>query len=217
MAADAGNSGAVPHADRDQRPDDGDHLTSLLRQSHIFASVVREVLDLGLLREATPLPLTVSQFHLLKLMSLNGHHQLSHVAQFLGVSAPAATKNIDKLERLGLVSRTPSEGDRRATWLAVSPKGRRVVRKYEGLKSARLAPVLQSFPPAKLEELTKLLECFSVSLLSTEAPSGGMCLRCAAYIEQGCPVGKILGGCPYQVARDARAASAGVPGEGHAR
>ena len=113
----------------------GEHF-QLLRYSHIFASAVRDLLELKVLREVTDDPLTLPQFHLLKLISLNGTHQVGEVAQFLGVSPPAATKNIDKLEGLGLVARSPSTDDRRATLLASSHKGRRLVKRYEALKDA---------------------------------------------------------------------------------
>jgi hypothetical protein len=121
------------------------------------------------------------------------------------MSPPAATKNIDKLERLGLVVRRPVAGDRRATSLSVSPKGRRLVRKFEELKAARLSPVFDCFRPQEVEELTQLLERFSVCLLSSEPSAEAFCLRCAAYIENGCPVGKARGGCPYQRVRSGRA------------
>lgn len=181
----------------------------LLRQSHIFASVVREILEVKLIREVSPVPLTLSQFHLLKLMFLNGEHQVGEVADFLGVSSPAATKNIDKLEALGLVVRTPSKGDRRATLLSVSSKGHRLVKRYEELTSARLARVLAKFRPEELDELCRLLERFSLSLLEKELAAGGngVCLRCDAYVQSGCPVGRLRGGCPYEKARRARVAA----------
>ena len=56
----------------------------LLRDSHIFASAIREILDVKLLREVSPSPLTPSQFQLLKLMSLNGQHQVGEVANKRG-------------------------------------------------------------------------------------------------------------------------------------
>ena len=183
-------------------PDERD-LFRLLRYSHIFASAVQQVLEIELLRKVTPLPLNVSQFHVLKLMTLNGRHQVGEVADFLGVSPPAATKNIDKLERYGLMVRTPSKGDRRATLLSVSPKGRRLVEKFEHLKTARLAPVFESLEPAEVEQLTSLLQRVSISLL--EDPSAdGICLRCAAYIAEDCPVGHARGGCPYHNLRGVR-------------
>ena len=177
----------------------------LLRHSHIFASVVREVLEVKFLREVTPHALTLSHFHLLKVIAINGDHQVGEVANFLGVSPPAATKSIDKLERLGLIVRTPSKGDRRATMLSPSAKGRRLVQKYEDLKAERLSPVLGEFKREEQDLLADLLERFSLSVIQREDSSGGLCLRCAAYRDQDCAVGLVRGGCPYQKSRGGRA------------
>ena len=175
-----------------------ERLHGVLRLSHIFSSVVREILEIRLVEDTTPLPLTLSQFHILKLMTLNGRHQVGELAEFLGVSAPAITKSVDKLERFGLVVRTPSEGDRRAILLAPSPKGRRLVERYEELKVARLRPALAEFSNEELEHFTGMLERVSVALLRQEETPRGFCMRCAAYIETGCPVGHVRGGCPYE-------------------
>ena len=184
----------------------------LLRYSHIFASVVREVLEVQLLAEVASDPLTLHQFHLLKLLSANGRHQMGEVAEFLGVSAPAATKNIDKLERLKLVARIPSEDDRRATLLTASTRGRRLVERYEELKTERLAPVFEAFSAEELEQLTRLLERFSLSLIKMEATEdGGLCLRCSAYYDDHCPVQHLQEGCPYQAVRRTRVAGAPAP------
>ena len=169
-----------------------------LRYTHIFASVVREILEMKFLRETSPFSLSLSQFHLLKVIALNGDHQVSEMAGVLGVSPPAVTKNIDKLERLNLLVRTPSKGDRRATLLSPSAKGRRLVRKYENLKTDRLAPILKEFNPEELDQMALLLKRFSLSLIRQEVSDDGLCLRCAAYWEKYCPVGQIHGGCPYQ-------------------
>jgi DNA-binding MarR family transcriptional regulator len=197
MANDKDSRNPSPERGTGQSAVAEDLSNRLLRYSHIFSSVVREILEIKLLREATSLPLTLSQFHLLKLMTINGHHQVGELAEFLGVSAPAVTKNVDKLERLGLVVRTPSEGDRRATILSPSLKGRRVVTHYEDLTATRLAPLLEDFSVDEIKQFTRLLERFSVSTLRRERTRRGFCLRCAAYIETGCPVGHVRGGCPY--------------------
>ena len=176
----------------------------LLRYSHIFASAVRDLLEVKVLRAVTDDPLTLPQFHLLKLISLNGTHQVGEVAQFLGVSPPAATKNIDKLERLGLVARSPSTDDRRATLLASSAKGRRLVKSYDALKEERLEPVLDSFSKEELGQFTRLLERFSLQLIRQEDSGKGLCLRCSAYYDDVCPVNHLRDGCPYQKVRDAK-------------
>jgi hypothetical protein len=91
----------------------------------------------------------------------------------------------------------------------VSPKGRRLVRRYEELRQERLTPVLAKHQPEELEQLAGLLERFALSLLERElaGEGDGVCLRCAAHSQAGCPVGHLRGGCPYQTARRPRAAA----------
>ena len=174
----------------------------LLRFSHIFASVVREFLELQLLHEVSDEDLSLSQFHLLKLITLDGEHQVGQVAEFLGISPPAATKNIDKMERLGLVSRRPSTGDRRATLLAPSPLGLQLVSRYETLKESRLAPVLGSFSQKELKQMADLLERFSLRLIHAQEPMSQICLRCSAYYDENCPVPHLQNGCPYKQVKE---------------
>jgi len=183
-----------------------DQRIPLLRYVHIFSSIVRELLELRPLQDASTVTLTLSQFHFLKAIALNGGHQVGEVAGLLGLSPAAATKSVDKLEGLGLVVRSPSKGDRRATLLSPSPKGRRLVNKYEGLQAERLRPVLEQFSPGELDRMTRLLERFSLTLLDTEEPGNEFCLRCGAYIEDTCRIGEARGGCPYQQAYGSNAA-----------
>ncbi len=192
---------------RDSGPRDGVrgegdvNLLGLLRQTHIFASTVREVLEVKLLREVSEAPLSLPQLQLIKLMVRDGQHQATEVAHFLGVSPPAATKNVDKLVGLGLVRRERSTGDRRATLLSASPAGRRLVEEYERRKELVVRPVLERFRPEELAQLTHLLERFAVSLLERETPEAGFCARCCGYVESGCPVDWLLGDCAFRKLR----------------
>ena len=133
-------------------------------------------------------------------MALNGQSHVGEVADFLGISAPAATRNTDKLERLGLIDRRPSKDDRRATLLTVSARGRALVGGYDQLLDRRLGTALEDFGTAETDRLSDLLERFFTSLLKGEASgtSRRFCLRCAAYLDGACPVGRLSGGCPYQ-------------------
>lgn len=173
-------------------------LFGLIRYSHIFGAAVRELLEVKLLEEIGADHLSLPQLHLLQLITLNGAHQMGQIADFLGVSPPAATKNIDKLERLGLVKRTPSERDRRATLLTSSPKGRRLVERYRSLKLERLRPVLNAFSTDELVQFERLLARFSTALIRSEGTVDGLCLRCSAHFDAGCPIQHFHDGCPYQ-------------------
>ena len=85
-----------------------------------------------------------------------------------------------------------------ATLLSANPKGRDLVRRYEAMKAERLAPILERFEPAEIDQLSHLLERFSVLLFDHEKSGEGFCLRCAAYVEEHCPVGHVVGNCPYE-------------------
>jgi DNA-binding MarR family transcriptional regulator len=171
---------------------------SLIRHAHIFSSAVRETLETKLLGEIGANDISLPQFHLLKLIALNGTHQIGEVADFLGVTPPAATKAIDKLEGMGLVSRSPSKDDRRATLLSSSKRGRDLVHRYETVKQERLRPVLDQFSKSELFQFVGMLERFSMELIRTEGESEGLCLRCSAYFDRHCPVQHLHDGCPYQ-------------------
>jgi DNA-binding MarR family transcriptional regulator len=55
------------------------------------------------------------------------------------VSPPAMTKHVDRLERDGLVTRTPSTDDRRRVGLNLTYEGRRVLRRVRSRRTAWLA------------------------------------------------------------------------------
>lgn len=176
-------------------------LYRFLRNSHIFSSAVREIFESKYLEDTCRESLSLQQFHLLKLISLSGQHQVGEIADFLGVSSPAATKNIDKLERLGLVRRSRCPTDRRATLLMATGKARELVNRYEAHKIERLSPLLGEFSQDEIREMTRLLERFSVLLYAREMREDGYCLRCAVYGERNCPIGQVLGTCPYEKVR----------------
>jgi MarR family 2-MHQ and catechol resistance regulon transcriptional repressor len=197
-------------------------LHPLLRCSHLFAATVHELLQREPLERSTPHALTPSQSNLLRVICMDGKHPVGRVAVLLGISTPAATKTIDKLERLGLVVRHPCGGDRRTRLFSVSPAGRALVRRYERRIAARLRAALKGFAPGEVDAFVRLLKRFSVSLLAGEPAGGKSCLRCAAYVDKDCPVGQARGGCPCDEFFSQRWAAAAIErgagaGEGNAR
>jgi DNA-binding MarR family transcriptional regulator len=66
------------------------------------------------------------------------------------ISAPALTKHIDRLERDGLVVRTPHPGDRRRIGLTLTEEGQRVLRRVRSRRTAWLATRLRGLDPDEL-------------------------------------------------------------------
>jgi DNA-binding MarR family transcriptional regulator len=177
-------------------------LHRFLRCGHILGSLFREILEETYLSQRCSHPLTRTQFCLLKLISLNADLQLSEVARYLGVTPAAITKNVDKLEELGLLTRDPCAEDRRATTLSTSDEGLRVVEEYEELKEARMAPVVSSLEEPELEDLCDLLEALCVDLVRHGRPAGEGCMRCAGYYSTDCQVGIAQGDCALRSRRE---------------
>ena len=66
------------------------------------------------------------------------------------VSAPAMSNHVDRLERDGLVERTPSAGDRRRVGLSLTAEGRRVLRRVQSRRTAWLASRLRRLTSEEL-------------------------------------------------------------------
>jgi DNA-binding MarR family transcriptional regulator len=74
------------------------------------------------------------------------------------VSPPAMTKHVDRLERDGLVTRTPNEDDRRRVGLALTDEGQRLLRRVRSRRTAWLAQRLSGLEPEALAEIEAAVE-----------------------------------------------------------
>ena len=168
-----------------------------LHHAHVFAAVVRDLLEEGFLRQATKLDITVTQFNLLRLISHGGQHFVGEMAHFLGVSQAAASKNVDKLVRLELLTRETQEADRRSVAIGLTPKGRAAIRKYEALKEEKLREVLSGLTPGELDSMLIGLRKFSHLILANEPASHHTCMKCNAYYVDNCSLRDLRDGCVY--------------------
>jgi len=179
----------------------GDQFYRFLRYGHVLRSLLREFLEEDFLRQVCRHRLTRSQFCFLKLIAANSDLQVGELARAIGVSAAATSKNLDKLERLGLVGRVVSSEDRRAILLSASPEGLRLVRDYERHKAARLAPVIETLGAEKTGQLCDLLEEVCSGMLTRVENPRETCLRCAGYYRPDCVFEKFQGECALKPRR----------------
>jgi len=179
----------------------GKEYLQFLHHTHIYASMVRDVLEGKYLREATELDITVPQFHLLRLIDHEGSHQVSEIASFLGVSQAAASKNVDKLVRLRLISRETQQKDRRAVSLNLTGRGKILLKNYETLKEERLKTLLEeNFTADELDCLVHGLEKVSRLILEKEVDDD-ICMKCSAYYVKNCLFKSKRNDCLYQKKR----------------
>lgn len=75
-----------------------------------------------------------------------------------GVSAPAMTRYLDRMEKAGLVTRSRSAADGRRVQLVLTPKGVRVLRSVRSRRTAWLAAKLKGLSPAEVAAVDRAIE-----------------------------------------------------------
>jgi len=86
------------------------------------------------------------------------------------ISPPGMSKHVDRLERDGLVERTPSADDRRRVGLTLTDEGQRVLRRVRSRRTAWLASRLRGLTPAELAAVEAAVEPLNRLLHEEERP-----------------------------------------------
>jgi DNA-binding MarR family transcriptional regulator len=82
----------------------------------------------------------------------------SYLAQILGVTLSAITALINRLHRMGFVTRERQEQDRRQVWISITPKGLQVLQDVEERRNLLLAVYLSRVPESERLQLLQLLQ-----------------------------------------------------------
>ena len=102
--------------------------------------------------------MTASQRIALIELGLDGPLRVNDLAHRMGLSAPTASRAVDGLESLGLATRAPAPGDRRALSIALTPQGRALFDERYTLAAVVFAPATASLSAEERRMLIALLE-----------------------------------------------------------
>ncbi len=120
-------------------------------------------------REVHPLGVTGGQVSLLVSIRRSPGVGVRELAGREGVSPAAMCRHIDRLERAGLVTRTPgTAGDRRRVGLEVTSEGERVLRLVRSRRTAWLTSRLKRLEPEQLEAIEAAVEPLAALLEADE-------------------------------------------------
>ena len=154
-----------------------------LRDAHIFARLVEQILEDGYLRQSSGDKITFAQLNILKFLDRPGPMLIKHVAGVLSASYAAASKAVTRLEKKKLVRCATLPTDRRAEAVDVTARGHALIRDYERTKESRLRQILRGQSP---DRLSKNLEEIIALLMRERAVTGNPCLGCGAYYAPEC-------------------------------
>ena len=104
-------------------------------------------------KETEQLGVTTSQATLLWLVKRSPGLSLAELAAEEGISPPALSGHIDRLERAELIERVRSSEDRRRVGLRLTDDGARLVRRVRARRTTWLAGRIGTLDPADIEAI----------------------------------------------------------------
>lgn len=119
-------------------------------------------------REARAVGISPEQVALLVAIKYTPGIGIRSLATQERISAPALTKHVDRLERDGLVLRSPSADDRRRIGLTLTEEGQRVLRRVRSRRTAWLATRLRGLSADELAAVEAAIEPLSRVLTQEE-------------------------------------------------
>lgn len=111
----------------------------------------------GLRKEAEQLGVTSRQAALLALVDQAPGITASELSAVEGVSAPAMTKQVDRLEAAGIVQRVRSTDDRRRVGLELTEEGAALLRRVKARRTSWLAERLDRLTPEDLMAVEQVI------------------------------------------------------------
>jgi DNA-binding MarR family transcriptional regulator len=102
-------------------------------------------------KETEQLGVTARQTTLLWLVKRSPGLSLAELAAEEGISPPAMSGHVDRLERAGLLERERSSDDRRRVGLRLTEDGERLMRRVRARRTTWLADRLRTLEPEQLE------------------------------------------------------------------
>ena len=119
------------------------------------------------------------QGHILFEIRRSGEPSMQQVADELGIDVTTFSRQIRAMERKGLVTRIPSEKDRRVSLLGLTDKGQRMMGRIDRFMVDKLGQVFTVMTPFEQEVITRSLGLFNEALAKVaEATSGQKFVAC---------------------------------------
>lgn len=109
---------------------------------------------------------TLHQFHLLMHIKMSGKVKISDMSDLMLVSIPTASRMINTVSDMGLVAKKKISGDKRSTYLELTPKGEKAVNELRKRQLETLAWVLEKIPQDDLEVFLEVTERMADEMVS---------------------------------------------------
>lgn len=110
--------------------------------------------------------LSMPEFRALEKIAGTADCPVQEVGRRLNFTRSGATRIVDRLERKGCVVKRRSSADGRICCLAITPRGRRILRTTDARYSAELQKLLARLPAASVSKVEDALKAVAAALRS---------------------------------------------------
>jgi DNA-binding MarR family transcriptional regulator len=114
--------------------------------------------------------ITLPQFRLLVILQTRGPLKHVALAEYLGVNPSTATRMVDRLVAVGMVSREHNPASRREIALELTAEGARMVRQVTARRRKEIAKIVAKMPETARSGLVEVLSAFAQA--GGEPPAG---------------------------------------------
>jgi len=155
------------------------HISNMLRQLHaavldIVTAMNRPQRDELLIREAG-IALDRALFPLLVSIQRFGPIGIVELADRAGRDYTTVSRQVSKLEKLGLTKREGSTLDRRVRQAVITQKGKRMTELVDAARDRIGRTIFASWEPGDISELVRLLQKFADTMKEIPIPYGSHC------------------------------------------
>ena len=105
--------------------------------------------------------LTLPQMHTIEILGASGNLRMKELAEKMGITTGSLTVLVDRLEKKGLVGRTPHEEDRRSIRVSLTDKGMKHFQEHHNLH-ARLTQEITG--PLSPDEISSMIDLFKKAI-----------------------------------------------------
>lgn len=164
----------------------------LLGAVRMLSNAVTEIFERQLQREFAGHRLSASQWKLLIILATTAVSNVSEVAAYQGVSTAAASKAVQRLSRMRLVTRTVDPRDRRHVRLALSEEGAKLTDAYLRNLDRSLAELSSPAGQESLAAASQMLDQLTIAVLRAAADPSAICIQCEFNGRTGCLIREAL-------------------------
>lgn len=116
--------------------------------------------SIAISREIHP-DLEPATYSLLVRLRQTGAQRMTDIAKYFGIGKPSVSRQVQLLERLGLVERGADPDDRRSALLSLTDEGARRLTLAQTERQARFRALLGTWPAEDVRLLGRMLERFN--------------------------------------------------------